>query len=266
MSISIVSANESVTADIQEFEEEINQANDTLNVTKDYVCSNDEMSINKNITIEGNNHTIFANDDNSVLKCNVSNSSNLVFKNLNFNVKLEFNNNSANITLLDVYFNISSPQKDIDVINEYHTRTFVNDRAVSNTVAAKAKSIVGKSTGLAAIQKLAIWVGKYVKHESHAGFYQSPDVTLSRKRGNCCCQSLLFLQMCRALGLTKNREILFVHIGQYDFGTRHFFVVIDNLCIDVNGCPTDPWGHAKFSNRPVYLMTKYPILPLPIEY
>lgn len=266
MSVSAVSADDNVTADIQEFEDEINNANDTLNVTKDYICSNDEISINKNITIDGNNHTILAKDENSILKINVSNSSNLVFKNFNFNVGLQFNNNSANITLFDAYFNISIPQKDINVINEYHTRTFVKDGAISSTVAAKAKSIVGKSTGIDAIKKLAVWVGKYVKHESHAGFYQSPDVTLSRKRGNCCCQSLLFLQMCRSLGLTAGHVINFVHVGQYDFGKRHFFVTIDNLCVDVNGCPDSPWGDAKFSNRPVYLMTQYPVLPLPIEY
>ena len=56
LSLSCVSADENVTADIHEFEQEIHQANDTLNVTEDYVCSNYEMNIDKDITIEGNNH------------------------------------------------------------------------------------------------------------------------------------------------------------------------------------------------------------------
>ena len=196
----------------------------------------------------------------------VSDSSNLIFKNLNFNVKLEFNDNSANITLIGVNFNISSPHDDIEVINEYHTRTFEKAGKIPPSVSAKAKKIVGKLTGLEAMKKLAVWVGRYVKHESHPGFYQSSDVTLSRKRGNCCSQTLLFLQMCESLGLTKGHKIFFVHVGQADFGTRHFFAIIDNLCVDVDSCPKNPWGDAGIGSRGLFLMTEYPILPLPKEF
>lgn len=223
------------------------------------------MNINNNITIEGNNHTIFAHDRDSILKCNVSNSSNIIFKNLNLNVKLKFYNNSANITLFDVNFNIASPFNDIKVTNEY-TRHFDKAGGIPHSVKVKAKKIVGKSVGFPAMKKLAVWVGKYVKHESRPGFYQSSDVTLSRKRGNCCCQSLLFLQMCESLGLTKKHKINFVHVGHYDFQKRHFFVIIDNFCVDVDSYPTNPWGNANIGNRGVYYMTEYPILPLPREY
>ena len=128
-----------------------------------------------------------------------------------------------------------------------------------------AKKIVGKSEGLKAAEKLANWVGKNIYQESHSGFFQSPADTLKRRRGNCCSQTDLFLQMCHAVGVTKNHKVCYVHVGTVNYKSRHFFALIDNLCIDVNSKPNHPWGHASVL-RDVFTITEYPMLPLVKEY
>ena len=137
---------------------------------------------------------------------------------------------------------------------------------ISEDIAKLAKKIVGKSKDLEAAKKLAKWVGTNIVHESHEGFYQNASQTLKRRCGNCCSQTELFLQMCEAIGITKNHKAYFVHVGKIQYGSRHFFAVIDNICIDVDARPKHPWGHASIYNRPIYLLTPYPILPLPAKY
>ena len=265
MSLSCVSANENITSEFKDFSDEINHADDNLNLTDDCICSDDEICIDKNITIDGNNHSVFTDDSSDVLIINVTDSSNFVLKNIIFNDKLQFITNSSNITLIDTCFNLSA-QDNVDVINKYYDLDYEKCTTISQDVVNQAKLIVGSTTGLDAIIKIAKWVGSNIKHETNAGFYQSPSTTLARKLGNCCSQTLLFLQMCEAMGLTKDHEIYFIHVGQSEFKSRHFFAVVDNVCVDVDSYGSKPWGHAKFSNRPVYAMTKYPLLPLPIEF
>lgn len=262
--LSIVSANENVTSDIHELGMQIDQTGDMLNLTRDYVCSDEELNINKNITIDGNNHTISSKDSKSVLKVNVNDFCSLVFKNINFNVKLKIKLNSSNITFINSDFNCPS-KNDVQIFKESADMQFGKTGPASKKIIDMAKKIVGKSKGLNAAKKLASWVGKNIKHETKAGFYQNPDVTLNRRVGNCCSQTLLFLQMCDSLGITKHHKVCFVHADGKKFGSRHFFAIIDNLCIDVDSYRRHPWGHAKIM-KTIYQITEYPILPLPKEY
>ena len=64
----------------------------------------------------------------------------------------------------------------------------------------------------------------------------------------------------------KNKRFYYVHVGMKYFGYRHFFAMVDNLLVDVDGKITNPWGHANIGNRGVYRITPYPYLPLPREY
>lgn len=117
---------------------QINQANDTLNLTNDYVCFDEELNITKDIAVEGNNHGIFANDSCDVLKINVADSCNVVIKNINFNLNLQLNSNSSNVTFFNTCFNVS------DTINSeigcvYYNLTSDNVGNVSDTILKKAK-------------------------------------------------------------------------------------------------------------------------------
>jgi hypothetical protein len=130
-----------------------------------------------------------------------------------------------------------------------------------------AKKIVKKSKNdIDAAKKLAKWINKNIKHEVEAGFYQSPSETLKNRKGNCCCHAELFLQMCDAIGLTKNHRLDFIHVGTMEFKHRHFFAIFDNICVDCDCIFSNPWGHGKFSSRDVYQETMYPLLPLKKTY
>lgn len=137
---------------------------------------------------------------------------------------------------------------------------------ISSKVKNLAKKIVGSSSGWEAARKLAKWVCKNIKHETAPGFYQTPYKTLTRKRGNCCSRTDLFLQMCVAVGLNKNHKLYYVHVGTMEFHHRHFFAMFDNYLVDVDSCRKSPWGHASIGSRDIYRVTPYPLLPLTRQY
>ena len=265
ISLPFVFADENNVTDIQELNDEISLANDTVNLTKDYVSFDGELNITKDITVEGNNHTISTNNSGYILKINVSDSCNLILSNINFNCNVQLNANASNVTFFNTCFNISY-KSDAEIPGQYCNLTFGKAGTVSKTIMDKAKKIAGNSKDLEAAKKLASWIGKNISHETMAGFYQSPEDTLKRKKGNCCSQTLLFLQMCEALGITQNHEIYIVHVGTKEFGQRHFFAIIDNICVDVDSKPGSPWGHARVNYDSVFATSHYPLLPLAKEY
>ena len=85
MSFSCVSANDNVTANLEDLAFEINStdAGQTLNLNHDYKSTNssNQIIISKSITIDGNNHTIDAPDVERVFLVNADN---VCIKNLNF--------------------------------------------------------------------------------------------------------------------------------------------------------------------------------------
>lgn len=226
--------------------------------------SNDKIKVNKSIVVNGNNHEINANDH---VIFEITDNINVTFKNITFKNGKYFLNNSiyANVTFLNCYFKLD----DFSSNNELVAQTQVSygySGSISPTVKKLAESIVGKSEGIKAAKKLAKWVGSNFGHEARAGFYQSPDVTLERKTGNCCSLTDLFLQMCVAVGVDKNHKLCFAHTGYLEFTHRHFFATIDNICVDVGSKPYSPWGHALFMYNVIYTITEYPLLPLPRNY
>ena len=249
---------------------EIEISGEEYNLTKNYSYNSTSIKLSESKTINGNGYSL--NAKNSEYLFEVSNDTNnltFVFSDITFkNLNNLFNNDSHNIYLIDCNFvnedaNVSEYKISLrgleDMIPGYCD-------APSDKIVSKAKALVKKLTGLDAAKKLANWVKRYIHHESKAGFYQSPDTTLKRGVGNCACQTLLFLQMCEAVGITENHEVYFVHIGVMKFRDRHFFCVIDNICIDVDGRSDYAWGFSSAYEMPVYNMTKYPLLPLAKNY
>lgn len=137
-------------------------------------------------------------------------------------------------------------------------------KKLSNTIINKAKNIVGGSTGLSAAKKIAKWISKNISWEDRDGFYQSPETTLKRKKGNCCCQADLFIQMCDATGVTSKYKIRYVHIHKGKNG--HVFAKINKKYVDT--CLKNPWGHYKTGKygKPPGHQTVYPRLPFERNY
>lgn len=234
----------------------------SVNLTDDYEfqANDSNLSIDRSTQINGNGHIMdFAQSCMLVLKNSDILFSNVTFKNFH-HVNLSSNVTSLNLTLISCIF-----------LNPHESDFIVKDNLdhagnISQNVTKLAKKIAGKSTGMTACKKIAEWVGKNISHETKEGFYQSPDDTLKRKKGNCCSQTLLFFEMCDAVGALEGHNAYFVHVGTMKFHHRHFFAMIDNVFVDVDAKPHSPWGNANFDGRSIYSITEYPYLPLPKEY
>lgn len=248
---------------------EINNSGSSITLYNDYIYNNsdDKVFLNKSVTIEGNDHSIDANN-NTIFE--VTNNNNIIFKNITFNNVNEFFMNitcvNSNITFLDCNFNFINNYTDNCVNVTYNVPSYGFTCEISSTIKNLAEAIVGQSTDLDAAKKLAKWVGRNFDHETRDGFYQTPDETLNRRIGNCCSLTDLFLQMCVAVGVDKNHKLYYVHTGTPKFGKRHFFAMIDNILVDVGSKPYNPWGHALFIDDVIYGFTEYPMLPLPRNY
>lgn len=262
--------NDQVKGIVQSAEDSANlskvKTNDAPNIVK---LSNDlnydqgEYNLNfyESNIIEGENYTI--EGENSKIKIEVSDKVNLTFKNINFkDIELTFTLSdlkNTNITLMDCSFTKEKYDNQLTV-DEFKDEVKYSSE-ITPEIEKLAFSIVGTSTDIEAAQKLANWVKTNIAHETNDGFYQSPSETLKRKMGNCCCHSELFLLMCDAIGITQNHEVCFVQVGCMGFGYRHYFTLIDNICVDTDGSKDDPWAYGGGLDWGVYQITKYPLLP-----
>lgn len=195
-----------------------------------------------------------------------NNYKNIIFKNITFKDTVFFymnneSNDDLNITMIDCTFSSSEETYDNVIAVDSDFDVKFSSNKISSEIITLAESIVGRSKGMDAIEKLSYWVTNNIAHESKPGFYQTPSQTLKRKIGNCCCHSELFLHMCVAIGIDKEYKLGFVHVGNMGYGYRHYFVLIDNICIDTDAALPDPMFYGAGLDWGVYQITKYPILP-----
>jgi len=245
--------------------EKINAAED-VELDENYFLENN-LTIIKSINIDGNGHKIKFNDSDG-LKINSSKEISITIKNTTFeNLKIKSESNfTPNITFIDCKIDNFNNKLSCDATLKIDVANKNTTGNVTNVIKQLAMEIIGNSTDIEAAQKLASWVGINIKYERKAGFYQSPEETLIRGVGNCCSQTDLFLQMCEAAEINKNHTLYYVHTGSMQFGNRHFFAMIDDLCIDVTNYPNDPWGHCSVKNNKILCITQYPYLPILREY
>lgn len=236
---------------------------DNVNLTMDYehVDGDEDIVMSKSMLVNGNGHSLNGNGSFIVLS---SNDSSYVFENVNFiDVYFKVSNGSClNLSFADCNFTFNNSTSDVYITME-SVPMLQHTGKISLKIKKLAKSIVGNSKDLKAAKKLANWVAKKIRHETLPGFYQTAKKTLKRKKGNCCCKADLFLQMCAAIGLDKNHELYYVHLGTLQFKQRHFFAMVDNRVVDVDGRVRHPWGHALFKHSGVFRITPYPYLPIP---
>ena len=263
---SVMAADLNETGNFTELGALISDTDDNVNLTSDYgyVDGDEDVVISKSVKISGNDHIINNSDSPIIIDAN---DSSVYFEDVNF-LSSEFeisNNTNLNVTFFNCSFKSSCNDSCVDIyLDRYYGLNTTGE--ISSNITALAKSIVGDSKGYDAAYKLAMWVWSNIKHETRAGFYQSPDTTVERKLGNCCCHSDLFLQMCIAVGVNEDHKLYLVHVGNMAFGYRHFFVMIDNLLIDTDIKSRNPWGYAYFGNRDIFRITEYPYLPIMKDY
>lgn len=263
---SVLAGDANDTGNFTELNTIINDSNDDISLADDYkhVDGDDDVVISKSIKINGNNHTIDSDDSPIIIDAN---DTSVIFEDVNFiDYKFEISeNNTSNLTFINCCFkstfNDSNAELNLTQFDANHT-----SGEISPTIKLLAQSIVGDLTGYEAAYELATWVGTNIRHETAAGFYQTADETLNRRRGNCCSQTDLFLQMCVAVGVNEKHKLYYVQVGTYEFGARHFFAMIDNVLIDVDARPDSPWGQASIANREFYRIIEYPYLPIAREY
>ena len=147
--------------------QEISSSNDYINLTKDYVYndSEDNLEFSKSLTIEGNNHTL--DNSNSTFDINTENNElDLTIKNVNFK-NLIITETSIkhpyNITLINC--NLIPKEYNHFIMAECYYSNVTYSGNISLIVKKVAKLIVGESTGIDAIKKIAIWISKNTKHE-----------------------------------------------------------------------------------------------------
>lgn len=269
LSISCVCAMEDLSDSESNFtvlSQDLSIEENVVNITNDYnQGSNDEfINISKSMDIKGNGYSINSND---TIKFNIVSGAKVNFRNLTFNcsdfllnIENYNDNESVNITFIDCTFTNQNTTLDDEIHPYGYDWGYGHTCNITTAIKNLAFSIIGKSTGLAAAKKLTQWVSDNIGAETRAGFYQTPTQTLERKWGNCCSQTDLLLQMMDAVGITKDHKVYFVHVGTNEFGKRHYFAIIDNLCIDPG--MKKPWGHARFGNNSAEII-EYPLLPFP---
>lgn len=265
--ITPLSANEDNTGNFSEINNKISTSEE-IHLDRDYSQEqkDSQICINKSVTIDGCGHEIITENSMEIFNLNSSSQKiNLTIKNTTFkNVNNLFNKNTTdNITFIDCSFinnkNIVYPSSDNFEANKNKTGT------ISKIVKKVAKLIIGGSTDLKAAKKIANWVAKNIQHEVKAGLYQSAEVTLFRGKGNCITTTNLFLQMCAAVGLAKKHKLYYVQTGRMVYGQRHFFAIVDHVCVDVDVKKSRPWANCPTNRNPTCI-TKYPYLPVLVSY
>ena len=222
--------------------------------------------MSKSIYIDANNHSFNANNNSYIFQ--IDSNISVVFSNASFkNFNYIFDNTTANITFINCNFSNKTTYN----VFELYLRSYEDSipsycDGPSQYVTELAKAIVGNSKDIYAAKKLSIWIKQNIIHESREGFYQSSDVTLERYVGNCLCMSVLFFEMCEALGLTKTHNLYFIHAGTMEFKNRHFYCLFDDICIDIDNRFSYPWGHVGNLLMPIFNVTQYPLLPIAKTY
>lgn len=128
------------------------------------------------------------------------------------------------------------------------SRTESGSVNIHSSVKKQALSIVGNSEGVAAAKKIAAWMGTNITYEQKTNFYQKPETTLKRKKGNCCCQAELFLQLCDAAGCTQKIKLQYIRVCcNQSNGIGHVFTKLTTRSSGkwryVDPVKKNPWGN-----------------------
>ena len=144
---------------------------------------------------------------------------------------------------------------------------YIRAKNIAPSVKKKALSIVGNSTGQAALMKIVAWIDKTsnLAYHEYNNFVRSPAVCISKRGANCCDGTRLFFQLCDAAGLCEYYNFYYVHVQCPKFG--HVYGIVEtkstkkwryvDTASDVHGC----WGYVCQTCPHGNRTSKYPNLP-----
>ena len=144
---------------------------------------------------------------------------------------------------------------------------YIRAKNIAPSVKKKALSIVGNSTGQAALMKIVAWIDKTsnLAYHGYTNFQRSPAVCITKKGANCCDGTRLFFQLCDAAGLCEYYNFYYVHVQCPKFG--HVYGIVEtkstkkwryvDTASDTHGC----WGYVCQTCPHGNRTSKYPNLP-----
>lgn len=137
----------------------------------------------------------------------------------------------------------------------------IRAKGISNRIKKQALSIVGNSTGWAAMKKIVHWCDKNIKYAGYPNFVRSASSVLKRGSGNCCDSTRFFFEICDAAGLCEYFNFYYVHVPGHVYGivetkkTKKWRYV--DMASDRHGC----WGYVCQGYPHGSRTSKYPKLP-----
>ena len=113
---------------------------------------------------------------------------------------------------------------------------------------------ITKATGNNAIKPIWEYCNKKINYESKEHFYQSAEKTWSRKRGNCCCTTEVFLNLLNAKRVT---DLKYIHTHNNKGG--HVFAKVNGEYYD----PVVNYGYKNYLKRynPIVGTSNFPKKP-----
>lgn len=153
------------------------------------------------------------------------------------------------------------------------SRTILNDD-INSKIRQMALNIVGNSEGLAAAKKIADFMDKKINYKYYWNFSHNAKWVLDHKKGNCCDETRLMLELMDAAGCTEKLKLQYVHTHSSTTGWGHVFakitekdtgkwMYVDPVCKSKSGRKV--WGHYlgqyKKGYGPVVKVTNYPTKP-----
>ena len=95
-----------------------------------------------------------------------------------------------------------------DISDRGESSSSVVGTAVISTNVRKQAEALTIGTGIQGFRDLKNWIHSHITGEYNiSDFYQKPSTTLKRRRGNCCCQTELLLDMAYVKGLMNNPNV-----------------------------------------------------------
>lgn len=138
-------------------------------------------------------------------------------------------------------------------VEETKTVTIQGSTQAKSTWVNRANKITS-ATGNNAIKPIWQWCYSQLKYVYKKNFYQSAEKTYSTKKGNCCCQTEVLLNLLNAKGVT---DLKYCHSHNSSGG--HIFAKVNGMYLD----PTTRNGYGNYIRRynPIVKVTDFPNKP-----
>lgn len=138
---------------------------------------------------------------------------------------------------------------------------YIKAKGISSKVKKQALSIVGSSTGLTALKKIATWMDKHIVYARYRNFTRSPSTVLSRGSCNCCDGTRTFFQLADAAGCTEYFKFTYIHVPGHVYGLVTNKKTKNSTFVDTASDHHAAWGYVCRGYPKKRTGSTYPKLP-----